>query len=94
MSDLDDLERIEELLVLLGDPFTSASTISRLVDCIPVLAARLRAGFPLWARHVDTTKPGIAYIGNRLVEREVLRLLDDLTALQAEIDGEVPSLAA
>jgi hypothetical protein len=88
VEDLRHLDVVQRLLTLLNEPAASAREVARLVDEMPVLAARLGARFA--ARVGDrpaTSMQELAFLGNRDFECVLFQLLEDLTDLRAEQAG-------
>jgi hypothetical protein len=88
VEDLRHLDVVRRLLVLLNEPAASASEVARLVDEMPVLAARLGAHFAARVGgRPSTSTSELAYLGNRELEGVLFQLLEDLTDLRAEQEG-------
>lgn len=88
VEDLRHLEVVQRILRLLNEPAASAVELARLVEEMPVLAARLGARFT--ARFGDrpsTPSSELTFLGNRDFEAILFQLLEDLTDLRAEQDG-------
>ncbi len=88
-ADLAHLGAIKELLRLLNDPYAGGTPLVHVVDRIRVLASRCAARARLKSpdRQAKTTTQVLALIGNRGLEAELLTLLEDLTILNAELEG-------
>ncbi len=82
-SDLESVNVISELLLILNDPQASATALSRSIERLPVLRARLAARFA--TRHPNRRAPSvaeqIALLGNRTLEEVLLIMLEDLVEL-------------
>lgn len=88
VDDLRHLDVVTGILRLLNEPAASAVELARLVDRMPVLAARLGARFG--ARVGDrpsTALLELTLLGNRDLEAVLFKLLEELTDLQAEQSG-------
>jgi hypothetical protein len=88
VADLKHLDVLQQILALLNEPAASATALARLIEAMPVLAARLAQRF---ASRVGT-RPAtvlaeIAFLGNRDLEALLFELLCDLTDLRAEQAG-------
>ena len=88
VADLKHLDVLQQILSLLNEPAASATALARLIEAMPVLAARLAQRF---ASRVGT-RPAtvlaeIAFLGNRDLEALLFELLCDLTDLRAEQAG-------
>lgn len=83
---LKDLRKIQELLAALNDPYAN---ITRLVEAIPVLAARCvqSALNRSSKRDVNSIDHALTLIGNKGLEFELFTLLEDLTVLKSEQDA-------
>ena len=87
-SDLRHLDVVRRILAVLDEPAASAIALSKLVDEMPVLAARLGERF--MDRHgvpTSTSQAELVLLGNRHLEAVLLQLLEDLTDLSAEQAG-------
>lgn len=80
---LKDLRKIQELLSALNDPYAN---ITRLVDSIPVLAARVVQSALNRSPKIEIYKidHALTLIGNKGLEFELFTLLEDLTVLKSE----------
>lgn len=86
-TDLQHLDVVRRILFVLDEPAASASALAKLIDEMPVLAARLGDRF-LEGRGIQTTTEAeLAFVGNRQLEAVLLELLEDLTTLSAEQAG-------
>lgn len=85
-EDLDRLPEIHALLFALDDPAAAAPKLAALCESLPPLEARLmdlaRRKSRLAPRDV---RSAIALLGNRVVEKVLLELLEDLTVLKFEL---------
>ena len=83
---LKDLRKIQELLAALNDPLAN---ITRLVEAIPVLAARcVQAAVTRSSkRDINSIDHALTLIGNKGLEFELFTLLEDLTVLKSEQDS-------
>jgi hypothetical protein len=88
VSDLRHLDVLRRILAVLDEPAASADALAKLIDAMPLLAARLgerfidRHGVP-----TSTTRAELVLLGNRHLEGVLLQLLEDLTDLAAEQAG-------
>jgi hypothetical protein len=88
VDDLRHLEVVQRILMLLNEPAASAAALARLVDEMPVLAARLGARFAARVgSRPSTALSELTYLGNRDFEAVLFQLLEDLTDLRAEQAG-------
>lgn len=91
-ADLAHVETIKELLRVLNDPCAGEAQLARLIERVPVLAARCiaraRHAHPL--RQARTVRQALSLIGNRGIEAEVLNVLEDLTIVKSERCPELP----
>jgi hypothetical protein len=89
-NDLKRLDAIHHLLDALRDPLASSKLIEHRVQQIPVLSARMirfaRRNYP--ARNVNTLATALTVAGNRGLETVLLELLEDLTVLRADLEGQ------
>jgi len=89
-GDLKRLDAIHLLLEALRDPLASSKLIEHRVNQIPVLSARMirfaRKGAP--ARNISNLAGALAVVGNRGLETVLLELLEDLTVLRADLEGQ------
>ena len=88
VEDLRHLDVLQRILRLLNEPAASAVELARLVDVMPVLAARLGARFVAKVgSRPSTALSELTLLGNRVFEAVLFQLLEDLTDLQAEQAG-------
>lgn len=74
-TDLQHLDVVRRILFVLDEPAASASALAKLIDEMPVLAARLGGRF-LEGRGIQiTTEAELAFVGNRQLEAVLLELL-------------------
>jgi len=85
-TDLEDIPKIQALLLALNDPYAN---VSALVGSVRVLSARCRrrARLRLLKSEVTSIEHALAVIGNKGTEEELLNVLEDLTVLKAELQG-------
>ena len=85
-EDLEDIPRIQSLLLALNDPYAS---IVKLVGSVRLLDARCRrrARLKALSKEVTSVAHALAIIGNKGTEEELLGVLEDLTVLKAELGG-------
>lgn len=87
-DDLRQLDVVQRILALLNEPAASASELARLINAMPVLAARLGARFTARAGgRTATSTSELTFLGNRELEAVLFQLLEDLTELRAEVAG-------
>jgi hypothetical protein len=87
-DDLRHLDVVQRILALLNEPAASAAELSRLIEAMPVLAARLGARFTArMSGRTATSTSELAFLGNRELEAILLQLLEDLTDLRAQEAG-------
>lgn len=95
VSDLRHLAVVRRILALLDEPAASAKALAKLIDEMPVLAARLGERFVSsslrYEETTTTTQSELAFLGNRHLESVLFQLLEDLTMLSAEQAGIPPS---
>jgi hypothetical protein len=90
-DDLRQLDVVQRILALLNEPAASASELARLIDAMPVLAARLGARFTArMGDRVATSTAELTFLGNRELEAVLFQLLEDLTDLRAQ-DAGIPA---
>ena len=88
VSDLQHLDVIRQILGLLDEPAASAIALAKLIDAMPVLAARLGERFvDRWGVRTSTTQAELVRHGNRHLEAVLFQLLEELTDLRAEQAG-------
>lgn len=87
VDDLRHLDVVRRILSVLHEPAASASALAKLVDEMPVLAARLGDRFVRGLGGGLTTEAELAFVGNRHLEAVLFELLEDLTMLSAEQAG-------
>jgi hypothetical protein len=88
VSDLRHLDVVRRILSLLNEPAASAPALARLIDDMPVLAARLGERFAAKVgSRPATVAAELAFLGNRHLESVLFQLLEDLTDLSAEQAG-------
>lgn len=88
VEDLRHLEVLQRILRLLNEPAASAVELARLVEEMPVLAARLGARFNArFGNRPSTAFSELTFLGNRDFEAVLFQLLEDLTDLRAEQEG-------
>lgn len=89
-GDLKRLEAIHQLLEALRDPLASSKLVEHRVKQIPVLSSRMirfaQRGHP--ARGITTLAGALGIVGNRGLETVLLELLEDLTVLRADLEGQ------
>src|SRR3982751_6914375 len=89
-SDLKRLDAVHRLLEALRDPYASNDLLEHRVSHIPVLAARIvrhaRRAAP--SRTINSLGSALAVVGNRGLEAVLLELLEDLTVLRADVEGQ------
>ena len=89
-ADLKRLDAIHQLLEALRDPLASSKLVEHRVKQIPVLTARMirfaQRNHP--ARNVTTLGGALGIVGNRGLEAVLLELLEDLTVLRADLEGQ------
>jgi hypothetical protein len=89
-ADLKRLDAIHQLLEALRDPLASSKLVEHRVKQIPVLTARMirfaRTEAP--ARNITTLAGALGTVGNRGLEKVLLELLEDLTVLRADLEGQ------
>ena len=85
-SDLGQLDVLHDILAVLNEPAADAKALGKLVERMPVLAARLQARFRSRSSREANAESQIALLGNRAFESVLLELLEDLTVLRAELD--------
>jgi hypothetical protein len=85
---LSELPKITELLHALNDPLAGGRGVGKLVQKIPVLAARLveRALSQSRKKEIHSVDQAINMVGNRGIESELLQLLEDLTIKKSEAE--------
>jgi hypothetical protein len=87
-GDLAQLHVVQRVLTLLNEPSASAAELSKLIDAMPVLAARLGERFTARFGHRESTSLSeLSFLGNRELEAILLQLLEDLTDFSAEQRG-------
>ena len=87
-SDLRQLDVVRRMLTLLNEPAAGAAELARLVDEMPVLAARLAERCAVKAgNRAGSSFTGLSFLGNRDFEAVLFELLEDLTDLAAEQAG-------
>jgi hypothetical protein len=86
---LRELDKIQELLRAMNDPYAAGRNIDKLVAQIPILAARCvhRATSRSAKIEVNSLEHAIALIGNRGLEAELLDLLEDLTIAKSKLES-------
>jgi hypothetical protein len=87
---LKELGKIQELLKALNDPYAAGQRVDRLVENIPILAARClhRAISRSSKVQISSLDHAIRLIGNRGLEAELLGLLEDLTIAKSELEAK------
>jgi len=85
-DDLEDISKIQSLLLALNDPYAS---IAKLVGGVRLLDARCRRRARMKALRTEITSiaHALAIIGNKGTEEELLGVLEDLTVLKSELAG-------
>jgi len=87
-DDLRQLDVVRRVLALLNEPAASAGELGRLIDAMPVLAARLAERFSArTGNRACASSSELAFLGNRELEAVLFQLLEDLTDLSAEQAG-------
>lgn len=88
LKHLADLPKIMDLLSALNDPLAGGRNVGKLVQKIPVLAARLvdRALSRSSKKQISSLDQAINMLGNRGLESELLQLLEDLTIKKSEAE--------
>lgn len=88
IDDLRHLDVVQRILGLLNEPTASARELAKLVEEMPVLAARLAARFTAKVgRRPSNAAAELAYLGNRDFEVVLFQLLEELTELRGDHEG-------
>jgi hypothetical protein len=84
---LKDLGAIQDLLFTLNDPYAAGLDLSRHIENIPLLKARLLRAARIKTGHLDLDNLGSAlmFLGNKGLEAELLQLLEDMTIAKFEL---------
>jgi hypothetical protein len=91
-ADLKRIDDISALLLTFNDPRAGADVLSRHVERIPVLKARILRRFAQCRPGQNTREMGqqIALLGNRELEAILFQLLEDIVTLSSEVDRPKP----
>ncbi len=93
-EDLKHLDVLHKILRLLNEPKQSAGPLARLIVRMPILEARVRRAYraPQWYTEDAYGEPDVTTVlvmmGNRGFEAVLLELLEDLTILNGELQGQ------
>ncbi len=84
---LEDLGAIQELLLTLNDPYAAGLDLSRHIENIPLLRARLLRAARIKTGHLDleNLSAALMFLGNKGLEAELLQLLEDMTIAKFEL---------
>ncbi|HEY2405613.1 MAG TPA: hypothetical protein VGI10_06410 [Polyangiaceae bacterium] len=87
---LKELGKIQDLLRALNDPYAAGQSVERLVEKIPILAARClnKAISRSTKIQINSLDHAIRLIGNRGLEGVLLELLEDLTIAKSQMDSK------
>lgn len=86
---LGDLGAIQELLFTLNDPYAAGLDLTRHIERIPLLRARLLRAARIKTGHLDLENlaSALLFLGNKGLEVELLQLLEDMTIAKFELAG-------
>lgn len=86
---LEDLGAIQDLLLTLNDPYAAGLDLSRHIENIPLLKARLVRAARIKTGHLDleSVSSALMFLGNKGLESELLQLLEDMTIAKFELAG-------
>ena len=83
---LKSFDALHDLLRSFQDPFAAGSELKKHVEEIPVLSGRLLRTARITTGQMDLKDIGLALslLGNKVLEQELLQLLEDLTEVKAD----------